>query len=194
VKAGSSEFEIVAAAESAMRRLGAGMHLVVITTKGSDELIGPPEDRQVEAGDNVIFEIAVQKMGYTSQVARVFYAGGPSRDQLDIYRATFHAYQAGLASACPGNTCADVADAIHQELARWGLEGYLEQDCGHGIGIDLPEPPRIESQDHTPIQAGMVLVIHPAVRVPSVGGAFLGGTVLVHPEGPEPVHAVPDHP
>ncbi len=194
IKAGNSEYEVVAAAEGAMRRLGAGMHLVVISSKGTHELIGPPEDKLVEAGDNVIFEIAVQKMGYTSQVARVFYAGGPSSDQLNIYRATYQAYQAGLAAACPGNTCANVAEAIQQELARGGLEEHLEQDCGHGIGIDLPEPPRIESQDLTLIEPGMVLVIHPAVRVPSVGGAFIGGTVLVHPNGPEPIHTIPEYP
>ena len=191
---GSNEYEVVSAAEGAMRRLGAEMHLVVISSKGITELVGPPEMKLIEPGDNVILEIAVQQMGYTTQVARVFYAGGPSQDQRDIYRSTYHAYLAGLAAARPGNTCAGVAQAIRYELERWGLGAYLEQDMGHGIGIDLPEPPRIEAEDHTLLEAGMALVIHPAVRVPGVGGAFLGGTVLIGEGGPEPIHLIPESP
>jgi Xaa-Pro aminopeptidase len=191
---GRSEFEVVAAAEAAMRSLGAEMHLVVISSKGGTELVGPPEEKLIEAGDNLILEIAVQKSGYTAQTARVFFAGDPTSDQRQIYRAVYRAYQAGLAAAQPGHTCADVAAAMQGELERSGLGDHVEQDFGHGIGIDLPEPPRIELEDHTLLEPGMVLVIHPSVRLPSVGSAFLGGTVLVSASGPEPIHAIPEDP
>jgi Xaa-Pro dipeptidase len=65
---------------------------------------------------------------------------------------------------------------------------------GHGIGIDLPEPPRIEPEDLTRLEPGMALVIHPAVRVPGVGGAFLGGTVRIGEDGPETLHTIPESP
>jgi len=194
IKPGASEFEVVANAEAAMRRLGAESHLVVISSKGVSELVGPPEAKVIEAGDNVILEIAVQKSGYTTQVARVFYAGGPTPTQQEIYTAARSAYQAALAEARPGNTCASLAAVMQQELDRHGLGQYLEQDLGHGIGIDLPEPPRIENEDHTLLEAGMALVIHPSVRVPGIGGAFLGGTVLIHESGAEPIHTIPENP
>ena len=191
---GLSDFEVVAAAESAMRSRGAEMHLVAISSKGMHEPIGPPQDRIIEAGDNVILEVAVQKSGYTAQAARVFYVGDPSPGQREIYRAAYQAYQAGLVAARPGNSCAGLAEAMLTELDRYGLGKYLEVDMGHGIGIDLPEPPRIESEDHTLLEPGMVLVIHPALRVPSVGGAFLGGTALILPFGAEPLHHIPEEP
>ena len=187
---GCSEFEVIAAAEAAVRKLGAGEHLAVIASKGVSELIGPPEDKTIEAGDNVIFELAVQKSGYWTQVARVFYIDGPTPEQRSIYQATFSAYEAAVAAARPGNTCADVAAAARLTLERAGYGDYIEQDFGHGIGLDLPEPPHIEAEDETPIEAGMVLVIHPAVRVPEVGGAFIGGTVLIGADGPEPIHNI----
>ncbi len=187
---GCSEFEVIAAAEAAVRKLGAEEHLAVIASKGVSELIGPPEDKPIEAGDNVIFELAAQKSGYWTQVARVFYVDGPTPDQQAIYQATFSAYEAGVAAARPGNTCADVAAAARLVLERAGYGDYIEQDFGHGIGLDLPEPPNIEAEDETPIEPGMVLVIHPAVRVPEVGGAFIGGTVLIGADGPEPIHSI----
>jgi Xaa-Pro aminopeptidase len=194
IEPGCSEYEVVSAAEGAMRRLGAEAHLVVISSKGVTELVGPPEAKPIKAGDNVILEVAVQRSGYTTQVARVFYAGGPSGAQLEIYQAAHRAYLAAVAACRPGGTCAGIAATIRGVLGQRGLGDFLEQDMGHGIGLDLPEPPRIESGDHTPVEAGMALVIHPAVRVPGVGGAFLGGTVLVHPSGPEPIHTIPEDP
>jgi hypothetical protein len=38
----------------------------------------------------------------------------------------------------------------------------------------------------------MVLVLHPAVRVPGVGGTFVGGTVLITEDGPVPIHHIPE--
>jgi Xaa-Pro dipeptidase len=191
---GASEHEVVAAVEAEVRRLGAGNWLAVIASKGESELIGPPEPKDIQAGDNVIFELAVESSGYWTQVAGVFYAGGPSQDQRRIYKATHQAYMAAVEASLPGNTCAQVAAAARKSLQAVGYGEHIEQDFGHGIGLDLPEPPRIEAEDATIIEPGMVLVIHPAVRVPSVGGAFIGGTVLVHDQGSEPIHDIPPEP
>jgi Xaa-Pro dipeptidase len=217
IRPGCNEYEVVGAVEGELRRLGAEMHLVVISSKGESELIGPPEAKIIQPGDSVILEVAVQRLGYTAQVARVFFPGKPTPAQIEIYRATYAAYQAAVNAARLGNppakpagtvapakpagtvACADLAGAIREELDRHHLSDtrlseYLEQDMGHGIGIDLPEPPRIEKEDRTLLEPGMALVIHPAVRVPGVGGAFLGGTVLIHASGPEPLHVIPESP
>jgi Xaa-Pro dipeptidase len=190
IQPGRSEYEIVAAAEGEMRRRGADAHLVVIASKGETELIGPPEDKTLEVGDNVIVEIAVQVQGYWTQTAQVFYVGGPNSDQSKIYRDTYLAYKTAVETIRPGVPCSDVAQAIKACLERAGYSENIEQDFGHGIGLDLPEPPRIELKDNTVIREGMVLVVHPAVRKPGTGGAFIGGTVLVHADRTETLHEI----
>lgn len=191
---GKTEYEVVAAAECKMRNLGAEMHLVTITSDGLTTLISPPTSRVIKKGANVLVEIAVQKDGYMTQAAHTYFIGGPTEEQKSVYNATFLSYLAGVAAAKPGQTCEVVAGAIHAELNRLGFGDFLEHDMGHGIGIDLPELPRIEYGDKTLIEAGMVLVIHPSVRVPGVGSTFIGGTVLIHPDGAEPIHNIPDSP
>jgi hypothetical protein len=51
------------------------------------------------------------------------------------------------------------------------------------IGLDLPEPPKLEIQDNTLLSRDDYVVAHPALRVPSVGrsiywwnGCHLGAT------------------
>jgi len=192
IKPGCTEYEVVASAEAEMRKNGADAHLVVIASKGLRELIGPPENKTLAAGDNVIFEAAVQKDGYWTQVAQVFYVGGPTKAQSKIYKDTYQAFLEGVKAVRPGNTCREVATVIQAYLEACGYGGSIEQDFGHGIGLDLPEPPRIELKDNTIIKKGMVIVVHPAVRQMGVGGAFIGGTVLVHDDYTEIIHEIPE--
>jgi hypothetical protein len=60
---------VVAAVEAA-QAAGSENYLVAIAGEGSQELIGPPEDKPIEPGAVVILEIAVQVKGYWTQVAR----------------------------------------------------------------------------------------------------------------------------
>lgn len=188
---GLTEYEVVAQAEATARAHGAEACLAVIASKGGEHPVGPPGDRVVVTGDVVIFELAVQLEGYWTQVASVFSVDTPSSAQQEIYETTWRAYQAGVEAAKFGNTISTMAQAARQVLIDAGLERYLQHDFGHGIGLDLPEPPRIQPENGITIEPGMVLVIHPSVRVPGVGGAFVGGTVLISKDGPEPIHDIP---
>lgn len=189
---GVTEYQVMAAVEAAARAAGGENYLVAIAGDGTRELIGPPEDKPIEPGSVVILEIAVQVKGYWTQVARVFVAGQSTSEQRAIYRAVYRAYQAAADAARPGRTLEEVDGAAHAALSAAGYADYVEHDTGHGIGLDMPEPPRVEQGAKTPIQAGMALVLHPAVRVPGVGGAFVGGTVLITEDGPLPIHSIPE--
>lgn len=186
---GRSEFEVVGALEGTVRKHGSGHHLVVVSSGAADP-IRPPQDRILEAGDSLIIEAAVEKAGYWAQAAQTFIVGSVSQDQRRIYQATYQAYLAGVAVAKPGNICADIANAEKRSLEEAGYGSYVEQDFGHGTGSDFPEPPRIGLDDNTLIKPGMVLVIHPGLRVSEVGRTFIGGTVLITETGPEALHRI----
>jgi Xaa-Pro dipeptidase len=190
--AGVSEYAVVAAAESVARATGAEGYLVAIASQGTRELIGPPEDKAIGPRAVVILEVAVQVDGYWTQVARTFGVGEPTVEQCAVYEAAHRAYLAAVDAAHPGQALGAVAQSAYAILDAAGYADYVEHDVGHGIGLDLPEPPSVELTAELPIQEGMVVVLHPAVRVPGVGGAFVGGTVLVTRDGPLPIHNIPE--
>jgi Xaa-Pro dipeptidase len=189
---GISEHALVAAVEAAARGNGAENYLVAIAGEGTQELIGPPEHKAIQPGAVVILEAAVQVQGYWTQVARVFVAGDPTCEQQAISEAVYRAYRAAADTARPGKTLEEVQLAAQAVLSEAGYADYIEHDTGHGIGLDMPEPPRVELGAKAPIQEGMALVLHPAVRMPGVGGAFIGGTVLITQDGPVPIHHIPE--
>jgi Xaa-Pro dipeptidase len=189
---GIGEYALVSAAEATARAAGADGYLVAIAGRGTQELIGPPEDKPIEPGAVVIVEVAVQVDGYWTQVARAFVAGEPTAEQHAIYETVYRAYSSAVDAVSIGKPLGVVAEAAYAVLNAAGYADYIEHDVGHGIGLDLPEPPSVQVGADLPIREGMVLVLHPAVRVPGVGGAFIGGTVLVAQDGPVAIHQIPE--
>jgi Xaa-Pro dipeptidase len=189
---GVGEYALVSAAEATARAAGADGYLVAIAGRGTQELIGPPEDKPIEPGAVVIVEVAVQVSGYWTQVARAFVAGEPTAEQRAIYGTVYRAYSSAVAAVSLGKPLGEVGEAAYAVLDAAGYADYIEHDVGHGIGLDLPEPPSVHAGADLYIQEGLVLVLHPAVRVPGVGGAFIGGTVLVTQDGPVAIHRIPE--
>ncbi len=187
---GNDEYAITACIEAKARSLGAESFLVSLASRANHELVGPPETKAIEPGAVVVLEVAVQVGGYWTQAAHTLIVGAPSVEQRAIYAAVHRAYHAAADLARPGRTVGDVFRAAYAVLEAAGYGSQVEHDAGHGVGLDLPEPPRIEPQVDTVLAPGMALVIHPAVRVPGVGAAFLGGTVLVTSDGSVPIHSI----
>jgi Xaa-Pro dipeptidase len=187
---GRSEYEVISAAESTARIVGAEDILSVIAP-AAWELIGPPEPRQLGADEMLVVEFAVQVDGYFSQVPGVSHTGTPTAEQRAMYAAAYRGYVAGLQAARPGNTVGDVARAELSALEEAGWLEWHAYDLGHGDGLDHPEVPAITPASTIPLEAGMVLCIHPGLRKPGIGGVFVGGTALLEPGGAVPLHAVP---
>lgn len=188
ISAGKTELQVVAEIEAELRRKGAENHLVVIAAPGHRKLIGPPTERIIEPQEDIIIEIAVEAGGYWSQVAAVLFSTPPNEAQKKISAMVYDAYQHITTGLRIGQTCEQVAENAIGYFDQLGYKDYIEQDFGHGIGLDLPEPPKIEIGDQTLLGDGMVIVVHPAIRVPGVGGAFIGGTVLVDNQGALQLH------
>jgi len=94
---GTAEMEIVAEAESYIRRNNGGQHLVVIAAPGNQNLIRPATLRKIENGEDIILEAAVEANGYWSQIAATFTCGNQA--------ITFH-WSASMDSAIAGRQVA----------------------------------------------------------------------------------------
>ncbi len=83
---------------------------------------------------------------------------------------------------------------IHQEIvACFEKKGYQTglidgrmqgffHGTGHGIGLDIHEPPRISKTDHI-LQAGEVVTVEPGLYYPDIGAVRIEDMVLVEKEG-----------
>jgi Xaa-Pro aminopeptidase len=91
----------------------------------------------------------------------------------------------------PSADCGDLHAAVERFLAaagyktrrgRLGLEGFIHA-TGHGLGLDLHEPPQLGSGSRRLLQAGHVVTIEPGLYYASTGGVRLEDVALVTPQG-----------
>jgi len=115
---------------------------------------GIPTDDPLKIGDVLTIDIGLKYKGYCADSARTVIIGdNPPEDDILLLETAKKGFEAGLEKAYPGNTTGDIGFAIHkqvifpQKIPEDWRSGYkfkiFVQFSGHGIGLELHEPPTI---------------------------------------------------
>jgi Xaa-Pro aminopeptidase len=142
---------------------------------GYDDIISPPKGRILRDGDVLILDTGCTFDGYFCDFDRNYGFGRINDDAIRAYDVVWQATEAGMAAAKPGNTCQDIFHAMDKIMNAGGAQGESVGRFGHGLGIQLTEPPSHTSWDNTVLEDGMVITLEP-------GMIFAPGRMMVHEE------------
>ncbi|MBS1879169.1 MAG: aminopeptidase P family protein [Actinobacteria bacterium] len=162
-----------------------------------DRAIGAaPRETRVKDGAIVLLDAGAVVHGYRSDYNRLAIVGEPSSAQAEAYGQLFEAHTAGLEAVRPGATAGDVAMAIRESLAASGVEvaplgPNPPEELGHGIGVELPEPPFLVPGSSFELEQGMILTIEPNAFFPGVGRLVLEDDIVVTAGGAEQLSTKP---
>jgi Xaa-Pro aminopeptidase len=87
-----------------------------------------------------------------------------------------------VATAYP--TAAAVDQAVRDVLNKYDLEKYFIHSTGHGLGLDIHEPPSISAGNPKPLLENQVITIEPGVYFDGAFGYRHEDTVLLSKTGP----------
>jgi Xaa-Pro aminopeptidase len=131
----------------------------------------------------VVLDFGVILSGYCSDMTRTVHVGKAPRERRAMYEAVRAAQQAGIEAVRPGRPVGKVDQAARSTLRRARLARYFTHSTGHGVGLEIHEPPRLGRGGQEILQPGMVVTIEPGVYVPGQGGIRIEDMVVVTEHG-----------
>ena len=132
--------------------------------------------------------------GYSSDITRVAVLGTPPEEFEEIHAVVERAVQAAIAAARPGATAKDVDAAARGVITEAGYGEHFLHRTGHGLGIEVHEPPYLTSTSETPLEPGMVFSIEPGIYLQGRFGVRLEDIVILREDGPEILSELPRDP
>jgi len=123
--------------------------------------------------------------GYASDMTRMLCLGRPNAQMREMYNAVLDAQLAAVDAVRPGIEAQVVDRAARSVLSKYGLARAFVHSTGHGLGLQIHEPPRVGKKEKTPLEAGMAITIEPGAYIEGVGGVRIEDTVLVTQKGCE---------
>jgi Xaa-Pro dipeptidase len=183
----------------AVAQLGFGENSIYPTSfdgPGGCRGIGPAapvlgsRERKLRKGDLVFVDVGCAMEGYHTDKTMVYQFGRSLPDQvIALHRRCVeleHQVAAQLKpGAIPSAIYAQTMAGLDAEFLKnfMGFGNRRANFLGHGVGLQIDEPPVLAEGFDEPLAANMVLAVEPKKGVPGVGMVGSENTYVVAPEG-----------
>jgi Xaa-Pro dipeptidase len=187
IRAGMTERELADIWEGAMRAAGSGPSFGTIVASGPNAA-NPHHsntDRAFQPGDLIIMDGGAWYDGYASDITRTIALGEPSPEARRIYDLVFAANAAGRAAARPGASGETIDQAARSVIAGGGYGAQFLHRTGHGLGLEIHEPPYIVAGSADALAPEMTFTVEPGIYVAGVGGVRIEDDVVITADGAE---------
>jgi Xaa-Pro aminopeptidase len=191
-----SEREFALELEIEMRRRGASGNSfdpIVAAGPNAAKPHARPSARRVESGELVVIDFGCIVDGYCSDMTRTVSVGDPGPEATRVWDVVRASQSAGRDAVRAGADCAAVDQACREVIAAAGWAESFVHGTGHGVGLEIHEAPRVAASARDTLEPGSVVTVEPGVYLPGVGGVRIEDTVVVTPDGSDPLTGFPKH-
>lgn len=144
-----------------------------------------PTDRPLQTGDLLVIDWGCTYQGYMSDITRTFAIGPVEAEYTHIASIVLQSNAAGRAACRPGVAAQDVDRAARGVIEGAGYGTYFTHRTGHGLGMEVHEPPYIRAGNDVVLEEGMTFTVEPGIYLPGRGGVRIEDDVAITAEGAE---------
>jgi len=180
IRPGVTEIEVAGEIEYTMRKdggWGTGFETIVASGTRSAYPHGGCANRKIRSGDLVVVDIGAIYEHYVSDMTRTIVAGKPSEKQARMYEIVKTAQERAHQAIKAGAKGKDIDLLARKTLQNAGYN--FIHGLGHGVGLDVHEPPGLGSTSKDVLVVCNVVTNEPGIYIPGFGGVRIEDTVLV---------------
>lgn len=191
IEGGMSSADIMKLLVEATEALG-GRHQfsLVLLNEASAYPHGTEIPQTIRKGSVVLVDTGCAVHGYQSDISRTWIFGEPTSRQREVWDTVKRGQEIALETAKVGVPVGEVDKKVRAfyEGRGWrkdyGLPGTSHR-TGHGIGMDVHEPPNLMRADTTPFEVGMCFSDEPGIYIPGEFGVRMEDCWYLSNSGPK---------
>jgi len=180
--AGLRERDVATEIEYEMRKSGSdGVAFETILSSGPRSAFphGGCGDREIRKGDFVVIDIGAKYQSYCADLTRTLIVGEPSAKQREIHETVRKAQTEAMNAMRAGVEAKEVDRVARECIAKAGCGENFVHSLGHGVGLDVHEPPSLGMRSKDVLVSGNVVTVEPGIYIPKFGGVRIEDTVVV---------------
>ena len=161
---------------------------------GGDESCDPHAEGRgpLRAGETIVIDIFPRSSasGYFGDITRTVVKGQAPAAVKALFETVHRGQELALGAIGTGADSRQIHQDVLDLFTRAGYEtgekdGHMQgffHSTGHGLGLEIHEPPRIGPQGSL-LETGQVVTVEPGLYYPGVGGVRLEDVVVVEEDG-----------
>lgn len=195
IRPGATERQIAGELTAQLFKGGAdgnmGFAPIVSSGPNSANPHATPSDRELQPGDLLVIDWGAAVEGYYSDLTRTFAIGEIDPEYRHIAEVVKLANQAGRAAGKPGLLSGAVDNAAREVIQAAGYGEYFTHRTGHGLGLEVHEPPYMFAENTLVLAPGMTYTVEPGIYLPGRGGVRIEDNVVITESGCETLSDLP---
>ena len=141
--------------------------------------------RKFRRGDMIVVDLTLRHAGYIADATRTFALGTATAEMKMMYAIVEESQSAGLDTAKADMTCGQVDAVCRDLIAERGYEKLFIHSTGHGIGLDVHEPPWLRMKNSEVLKSNMAVTVEPGIYLENKFGVRIEDSIIVRDGSPK---------
>ena len=179
IKPGMTEKQIANEIEDYYRERTDGLSFDTIVASGENtsKPHAVPTDRKIQEEDIITIDMGCKYNGYCSDMTRTFFVGKVPEEIKPIYDLVLKNQNLTLNEYKDGAVIRNITKMVINDFKLNNHD--LIHSLGHGVGLEIHEPPFINQNTDAPLKENMVVTNEPGIYIAGKFGVRIEDTVQI---------------
>lgn len=136
-------------------------------------------DREFVDGDMIVVDLTLRYGSYIADATRTFALGRARSEIKKAYEVVKKSQQLGIDIAKEGVLCEQVDNECRTLISYSGYGNQFIHSTGHGIGLNVHEPPWLRNPNQQALKRNMAVTIEPGIYLHGNFGIRIEDSIIV---------------